>query len=138
MNTRGITKKAIPAILLAICLLLTGCGQPDAFEGSKTSDEAGVRLEYSLLNKEESAELQLTEGEQIRVCLSHTFGSVDVIVGMNGEQPIYKGTEQENADFVLTIPKTGRYHISVTGHRAKGGISFTRGPAVDGGGSFGA
>ena len=38
---------------------------------------------------------------------------------------IYKGTEQEKADFILTIPKTGCYHISVTGHRAKGEISFT-------------
>ena len=81
-------------------------------------------MEYSILDKEESAELKLTEGDQIQVHISHTAGNVDVIVGQNGEEPIYKGTGQENADFILTIPKTGCYRISVTGHRAKGEISF--------------
>ena len=85
-------------------------------------------MEYSILDKEESAEMKLTEGDQIRVQISHTAGNVDVIVGENGEDPIYKGTEQENADFILTVPKTGRYQISVTGHRAKGETSFTRIP----------
>ena len=85
-------------------------------------------MEYSILDKEESAEMKLTEGDQIQVHISHTIGNVDVIVGQNGEEPIYKGTEQENADFILTIPKTGCYHISVTGHRAEGAISFTQIP----------
>ena len=61
-------------------------------------------MEYSNLDKVESAELKLTEGDQIQVHISHTAGNVDVIVGENGEEPIYKGTEQENADFILTIP----------------------------------
>ena len=125
MIKRGITRKAITAILLAICLLLSGCGGKSAFDGSRTSEETGFRMEYSILDKEESAEMKLTEGDQIQVHISHTAGNVDVIVGQNGEEPIYKGTEQENADFILTIPKTGCYHISVTGHRAEGAISFT-------------
>ena len=82
-------------------------------------------MEYSILDKEESAEMRLTEGDQIQVHISHIIGNVDVIVGENGEEPIYKGTEQENADFILTVLKTGCYHISVTGHRAKGEVSFT-------------
>ena len=85
-------------------------------------------MEYSILDKEESAELELTEGDQIQVHISHSAGNVDVIVGQNGQEPIYKGTEQENADFILTVPKTGSYRISVTGHRAKGEISFSRIP----------
>ena len=82
-------------------------------------------MEYSILDREESAEMKLTEGDRIQVHISHTSGNVDVIIVENGEELIYKGTEQENADFILTIPKTGCYHISVTGHRAKGEISFT-------------
>jgi hypothetical protein len=114
-----------PIILLAMCLLLTGCGRKTAFDGSRTSDETGFRMEYSILDREESAELKLTEGDLIQVHISHTAGNVDVTVGRNGEEPIYKGTGQENADFVLTIPQTGAYQISVRGHRAKGKISFT-------------
>ena len=125
MIKRGITKKAVTAILLAICLLLSGCGKKSTFDGSRTSDETGFRMEYRILDKEKSAEMKLTEGDQIQVHISHIAGNVDVIVGQNGEEPIYKGTGQENADFILTIPKSGSYQISVTGHRAKGEISFT-------------
>ncbi len=125
MIKRGITKKAITAILLVMCFLLTGCGEKSTFDGSRTSDETEFRMEYSILDKEESAELKLMEGDQIKVSISHTAGNVDVTVGQNGEEPIYKGTGQENADFILIIPKTGGYLISVTGHRAKGEISFT-------------
>ena len=118
-------KQAIPAILLAVCLLFAGCGGKSTFDGSRISDETEFRMEYSILDKEESAEMKLAEGDQLQVIISHTAGNVDVIVGRNGEESIYKGTGQENADFVLTIPKTGAYQISVRGHRAKGEISFT-------------
>ena len=118
-------KQAISAILLVMCLLFAGCEGKSTFDGSRTSGETEFRMEYSILNKEESAELKLAEGDQLLVSISHTTGNVDVIVGRNGEEPIYKGTGQENADFVLTIPQTGAYQISVRGHRAKGEISFT-------------
>ena len=114
--------------MLAACLLLSGCGGKSTFDGSRTSDETGFRMEYSILDKEESAELILTEDDQIQVHISHTAGNVDVIISRDGEEPIYKGTEQENADFILMVPKTGCYRISVTGHLAKGAISFTRIP----------
>ncbi len=115
----------LSAMLLVMCFLLTGCEGKSTFEGSMISNETELRMEYRILDKEESAELKLTEGDQIQVTISHTEGNVDVIVGQVGEEPIYKGTEQENADFILTIPKTGCYLFSVTGHRAKGEISFT-------------
>ena len=127
MIKRRITQKTILllTVLLAMCFQLTGCGRKNTFDGSRTSDETGFRMEYSILDKEESAELKLTKDDQMQVHISHTAGNVDVIVGQKGEEPIYKGTAQENADFILTIPKTGSYQISVTGHRAKGEISFT-------------
>ena len=127
MIKRGLTHITIilSAILLAACFLLSGCGRKSAFDGSRIFSETVFRMEYSILDREESAELKLTKDDQIQVHISHTAGNVDVIVGENGEEPIYKGTAQENADFILTIPKTGCYHISVTGHRAKGELSFT-------------
>ncbi len=78
--------------VLAMCLLFTGCGGKSTFDGVRTSSETEFRMEYSILNKEESAEMKLTEGDQIQVHISHTAGNIDVIVGQNGEEPIYKGT----------------------------------------------
>ena len=96
--------------------------------GSRVSDASGFRMEYSILNREESADLTLTEGDCLLVSLSHTEGTVDVTVGMEGQTPIYRGNGQQNAEFVLEIAETGSYHIFVSGHQAKGNISFTRIP----------
>ena len=119
---------AVICMLAAMIILLTGCGTGSVFDGSRVSDASGFRMEYSILNREESADLNLREGNRLRVSLSHTEGSADVIVGMEGKTSIYQGRGQQNAEFVLEIAETGNYHISVTGHQAKGSISFTRIP----------
>ena len=49
-------------------------------------------------------------------------------VGTDGNEPIYRGNGQQNAEFILEITETGNYHISVLGHQAKGNVSFTRIP----------
>ena len=78
-------------MLAAMIILLTGCGTGSVFDGSRVSDASGFRMEYSILNREESADLNLTEGDRLRVSLSYTEGSADVIVGMEGKTPIYRG-----------------------------------------------
>ena len=128
-NTARQSKRKATAgicMLATMVFLLAGCGTGSVFDGPRVSDASGFRMEYSILNREESADLNLTEGDRLRVSLSHTEGSADVIVGMEGKTPIYRGNGQQNADFVLEIAETGSYHISVSGHQAKGNISFTR------------
>ena len=117
--------------LLAASVLLTGCGQKSTFDGSRTSNESGFWMEYTILDREESADLMLSEGDQIQVIISHTAGNVDLTVEQDGEDPIYKGTGQENAEFILTIPQTGFYQISVTRHQANGQVSFVCIPGID-------
>ena len=115
-------------MLAAMVFLLTGCGTGSVFDGSRAADASGFRMEYSMLNQEESADLNLTEGDRLQVFLSHAEGTVDVTVGMEGQEPIYRGRGQQNAEFVLEIAETGIYRIFVSGHQAKGSISFTRIP----------
>ncbi len=103
--------------------LLTGCGT-----GGVLSDASGSRMERSILDREGSADLHLTEGDCLLVFLSQTEGTVEVTVGMEGQEPICRGNGQQNAGFDLEITETGTYHISVSGHRAKGNVAFTRIP----------
>ena len=119
---------ACVCMLAAMIFLLTSCGTGSAFDGSRVSDASGFRMEYSMLNREESADLNLTEGDCLLVSLSHTEGTADVTVSMEGQEPIYRGNGQQSAEFVLEIAETGNYHISVSGHQAKGNVSFTRIP----------
>ena len=119
---------ACACMLAAMLFVLTGCGTSSVFDGSWVSDTSGFRMEYSILNREESADLNLVEGDRLQVTLSHSEGSVDVIVRLEGQEPIYRGNGQQNAGFVLEITETGNYHISVSGHQAKGNVSFTRIP----------
>ena len=129
-TARLFKRKAAAAIcmLAAMLFVLTGCGAGSVFDGSRVANASEFQMEYSALNREEAAELVLQAGEQLRVTLSHTEGTVNVTVGMEGQEPIYRGRGQQNAEFVLEIAETGNYHISVTGHQAKGSISFTRIP----------
>ncbi|MBE6726463.1 MAG: hypothetical protein E7576_14930 [Ruminococcaceae bacterium] len=131
---RRISRRTAAAfvLFLAIIRLLTGCGSPSTFEGTRTSGETGFWMEYAILDREETADLPLKEGEELQVRIQHTVGDVDVTVGKVGEEPIYKGSGQTNAEFSLTIPKSGTYRISVTGHQAKGSIFFNRLPASEG------
>ena len=115
-------------MLFAILFLLAGCGTGSVFDGSRVSNASKFQMDYSLLNREETADLELSAGDQLQVTLSHTKGYVDVAVGMEGKEPIYRGNGQQNADFVLDMAETGNYHISVSGHQAKGIVSFTRIP----------
>ena len=119
---------ACVCMLAAMLFLLTGCRTGSVFDGSRVANASEFQMEYSALNREEAAELVLQAGEQLRVTLSHTEGTVDVTVGMNGKEPIYRGNGQQNAEFVLEILEKGNYHISVSGHQAKGNIAFIRIP----------
>ena len=121
--------KRVPWCLLSVILfLLSGCHTDSVFDGSRVSEASGFRMEYGILNQEESADLNLTEGDRLKVSLSHTEGFVDVTVGMEGQGPIYRGNGQQNAEFVLEIAETGNYHIFISGHQAKGNIAFIRIP----------
>ena len=113
-------------LLAAVILLLAGRTPPVVFDGSMTSNASGSFMEYRVLDRELSSGLDLTAGEKLEVALTHTSGTVDLTVGMEGRAPIYRGSGQQNAEFILEIPETGNYRITVTGHRAKGSASFTR------------
>lgn len=118
-------------MLPVILFLLTGCHTDSVFDGSRVSNESEFQMDYSVLDREETEDLVFYAGDQLQITLSHANGYVDVSVGMEGKEPIYRGNGQQNADFFLEIAETGNYHISVSGHQARGNISFTRIPGGD-------
>ena len=122
--------KTAAGICMPTSLLIspTGCGTGGVFDGSRAPDASGFRMEYSILNRRGSADLNLTEGDRLQVSPTHTEGNVDMTVGMEGKAPICRGSRRQNAEFIPEIAETGGDPVSVAGHRAMGNVSFIRIP----------
>ena len=129
MKMTFLKRFAILSLLVSLSVMLSGCGSTSVFDGSKAATEGGFQMDYAVLNREESADLYLDEGDQLEVVIAQTSGDVDVTVSLSGKDPLYRGNRQQNGEFSLPVSEAGTYHISVTGHQAKGSVSFTRVPA---------
>ena len=116
------------AFLCIFMLTAAGCGKgkSSCFTGTKTVSADGISMNYSILDREETFDINLSAGEKLHVEFSHSKGNVDVTVGISGKEYLFRGSEQTNGGFDLVADETGTYHISVTGHRAAGSIGFTR------------
>ena len=128
-------KKTVFMTLLVLVLLGAAAFfffiQPKAaFDGDrvKSTDPPQFSLRFNILNKDDTETLTLQEGDALRVSWQIDGGSVDVLIAMAGEEPIYQANNRgkgDTAEFEMTIPKTGDYTLSVTGRNAKGWIEFS-------------
>ena len=121
-------KKLKLMLFVVICLssLLIGCNGGSTFNGNKVTNADSFQMEYSILNQQEDSSLMLLAGDSIQVAISQKSGTVDVIVGMDGNEPVYEGNNLTNMGFTLNVNETGTYKISVIGHNACGSVVFTK------------
>ncbi len=112
------------AAFLFLCLVLAGCGTESSFDGNRVGNETGFYMDYFILNCKQEESLYLAAGDILQVKLTHEKGTVDVTVGVDGEDAVYEGNGLANIRFILNITETGEYRISVTGHKAQGSVSF--------------
>ncbi len=122
-------RHAFLSVAVTVCVMLTACGAGSSFEGSRVTDENGFRMTYTMLNREESASLELEAGDRLKAEISQTAGSVDLLIGAEGADPVYEGNGLTGMEFTLNITEAGRYRISVTGHKAVGSVGLTVLPA---------
>lgn len=118
------------AILTAVILYLAlaGC-HADAWVGERSSDADHFRMDYTVLDRQEDSFFTLAEGDTVLVSVAQEAGTVDVVVGIDGQEPIYEGNGLTEFSFALNITRSGTYRISVVGHGARGRIVFTRSEA---------
>lgn len=107
-----------------LCLSMSGCREGDRFEGSRSSNDDAFRLEYTVFDGCDVACLELESGDSILVSVRREAGEVDIIVGIDGKEPIYVGKGLGSIDFSLNITEQGSYRITVNGHNACGSVSF--------------
>lgn len=113
--------------ILLITLLLgfiVGCGPEQVFDGSRTSNDTQFVMEYDVLNETKTHEMELEEGAMINVIVQNDSGQVNIVVEDSNGEVVYQGGHASSTNFTFGISSAGRYTFSVTGSKAKGGVSF--------------
>ncbi len=108
---------------LALTISLTACGKK--FEGSRTGNDSGFTMEYSMLNTTDSQKLTAESGDKIKAKVVVDKGSLSIKIQKDGEEPIYEGDGiYVSNEFDVEIDESGTYTVEVTGHKAGGSVSF--------------
>ena len=118
--------KKMLSILCAIMIIvsLTACSSD--FDGSRTGNDNGFSMEYKVLNKTDSQDLKLQDGDKINAKIIIDGGTLAIKIQKDDEEPIYEsdGISASN-EFEVEVEESGIYTITVTGKKAKGSVNFT-------------
>ncbi len=123
MSRRIIIGVAFIVLSLAVVFFITYQNQ-SVFTGSSVKNSDRYNLEFSKMNGEDSTVINLREGDMLSVNFDVSKGRVDISIGIEGENPIYKGDDINNGNFTVEIEQSGEYQISVNAKHAAGLIDI--------------
>lgn len=116
--------------LIALAGILIFTRQPETrFDGERISNSGRYTLRFDRMNTVQSETMALVEGDALHVSWQIESGHVDIVIGMEGEEAVYRADDRpagDKADFYVEIPQTGSYTITVSAREAKGQIEFMK------------
>ena len=116
--------------LIALAVILIFTRQPETrFDGDRISDPGRFALRFDRMNGTYSETMALAEGDALHVSWQIESGRVDIAIGIEGEEAVYRADDRpagDKADFYVEIPQTGPYTITVSAREAKGQIEFMK------------
>ncbi|MDO4614656.1 MAG: hypothetical protein Q4B15_03410 [Lachnospiraceae bacterium] len=127
-------KKIILLTVLIVVILASGIltltmRQDSKFDGERISDPGHFALRFDRMNMTDSEIVVLQEGDVLHVSWQIEKGNVDIVIGQENENPVYKANDRvagDEADFYVEISKSGYYTITVSVREAKGIIDFLK------------
>ena len=105
--------------------LLSACNHA-AFNGSSTGNDTQFIMEYSILNTSDYREMALKAGDVIDTTIVSDDGSVDIQIENSAGASVYSQRDVPTSAFEIVISQDDTYTFTVTGHRAKGSVSFIK------------
>ena len=116
--------------LIAVAGILIFTRQPGPrFNGDRISNPGRFALQFERMNKTDSETMALAEGDALRVSWQVESGQMDIVIGMEGEEAVYRANDRsagDEADFCVDILRAGSYTITVSAREAKGRIEFLK------------
>lgn len=93
------------------------------FTGSRVKNPDYYTLEFSRMNQTDTHSIYLEEDDAFDVVFDIQKGKVDLIIGIEGKEPIYTGNSLKSGRFQVEAEEAGDYKITVKAKNAKGAIS---------------
>ena len=112
-------------MLIFLLMILNGCRRTK-FNGSSTGNDNQFIMEYSILNTSDYRKMSLKTGDIINTSVVSNSGSVSIEVEDGRGEIIYLEKDIPTSDFEIVIPQDDTYKFTVTGHNAKGSVSFIK------------
>ena len=129
-----ISKKTlrILVILIVIALLVLG-GAFDyralhtsgRFQGNLVKNPDHFLMNASYFNGTDGCVLPLQKDQWLKVQMQVEKGEMTLRIADETSAPLYQGDGIACSEFLLAVPETGDYSVSLTGHRANGYVEIT-------------
>lgn len=125
-------KKALPAALLMLVLLMSGCTPKPTFSGSRIKNEDCYLLDCSAFTGTDGHTIALEREDVLNVSAKVQKGVLKIAIAAEDGEPLYRSDGVETSEFALTAQSGGDYRISLEGNGFAGSIALKRTPAKEG------
>ena len=126
MRSSTVKKLLCVLCLVSALFLMTGCVNFSSAGYSAKIGDDSASATFSGFTDTKTYDLIMRAGETINAELKIESGSVKVTIARGDEAPIYEGDGSVPV-FSAVCADEGTYTVTVTGDKAKGSVSFTRG-----------
>lgn len=99
-----------------------------SFDGNSVKNQDNFFLRFTRMSKTDAHIITAEAGAVISVELEIEKGKVDIVIGAEGDEPIYFGNDVDSGKFELPVSAAGQYKVTVEARGAAGEIAVQRLP----------
>ena len=129
-----ISKKPLRILVISIVIAFLVLGGAFAyralhtsgkFHGNLVKNPNHFRMDASYFTGTEGCVLPLQKDQWLKVQMRLEKGEMTLRIADETSAPLYQGDGSACSEFLLAVPETGDYSVSLTGHRANGYVEIT-------------
>lgn len=118
---------AAAILVFGITAGAAGCNA-EVFDGNSVKNQDNFFLRFTRMSKTDAHIIKAEAGDVISVEFEIEKGRVDIVIGAEGDEPIYVGNDVDSGKFELPVSAAGQYKVTVEARGAAGEIAVQRLP----------